>query len=78
MKWVCWVPGDGYTRIDATDIEADDAETAAELLAEQWYEGGDHFADIDVEVAAWGSGTSSSAIYRVTVDFSPSFSARRA
>lgn len=73
MRFRCWVPDEGYTREDAKDIEADDAREAAELFAEKWYEDGDHFPQLDVAVAAWGSGTSSMQMYRVTVDFDPSF-----
>ena len=75
MRWRCWVPAEGYSRADAKDIEADDAREAAELFAEKWYEGGDHFRTIDVMAASWGSGSSSAQMFRVTVDFDPSFHA---
>jgi len=75
VRFRCWVPDEGYTRMDASDVEATDAEEAAEFHAERWYRAGERFQQLDVRVAPWGSGNSSEVTYRVTVDFDPSFSA---
>jgi hypothetical protein len=73
VRFRCWNPGEGETRVEGRDIDALDEREAAELYAEKEWTSSDPFNSMDVRVAAWGSGTSNAFDVLVEVRHDPVF-----